>query len=683
LPIVNIEYDESKKAGGFKQFKEAVLKDGQLGTDEILKNKWEKSTYNPTEDEKEIRSKILKDFMRGMTNMWTPRVEFNDLAVIQRLMVDQQSWNTYQPNNGQWASADDIQSWRSHAVRPVVRNKCVSVAAHATARLIFPKVFAQNDNADDERDAAQVMEDLMEWAADKSNYKYTALRRTIAALTDPASIGYTEYTEAYRRVKGEKKNGKWEYIVKKDENLSGFQDYVVPCDELYIENFYEPDIQKQSFLVWRRVISYDLAKAKYGALYPKFNEHVRPGVQTVYSDANQSFYFVYDPIMRSYDVEELIYFNKSLDVKIIMINGVIITDADNPNPRLDKLYPFDKFGYELINNRCFYYKSLAFKTQSDADIVNTLYPMIIDGTYLNIMPPMVNIGSEAIGSEVIVPGAVTNLTSPNASLQAIKQESNIRAGMDTLQKVEESISESSATGDLQQGQEAKSPSTAYEISRIEQNAATVLGLFIQMIAQHVKDFGKLRLGDILQFLTIAEVDKIESNKELVYKTFLLHDKNSNGSTMTRKIKFDIGMSSEQQSPEQQLDESYNILKEQGGVTSKTEIYKVNPELFRKLFYTVTVSPDVLNPRSDDLERAYHIETYDRLILNPTADQEEALRLLLGTDPTTKKEPDKYIMEQQPVQPAQPMQPPANPTQQKPAPATPGKALPQSMSMGKL
>ena len=179
MPIIDLQFDEAKKAGGFKQFKKAVLKDGEIGQKELLENKYEKSTYNPDDDEKEIRKRILKDFMRGVTNMWTPRVEFNDLSVIQRMMVDQQSWNTYQPNNGQWANADDIQAWRSHAMRPVVRNKCISVAAHATARLIFPKVFAQNAQADEERDAAQAMEDLMEWAADKSNYKYTALRRTI------------------------------------------------------------------------------------------------------------------------------------------------------------------------------------------------------------------------------------------------------------------------------------------------------------------------------------------------------------------------------------------------------------------------------------------------------------------------------------------------------------------------
>jgi hypothetical protein len=683
MSIIKTDFNDNM-AGGFKQFEKAVLLDGQLSEKELLQNKYEQSTYKPNEEEKEVRSRILKDFMNGVTNMWTPRVEFNDLSVMQRLIVDQQSWNTYQPNNGQGMSADDIQGWRSHAMRPIVRNKCISVAAHATARLIFPKVFAYNRSSDDERDAAQVMEDLMEWAGDQSNYKYTALRRTIASLTDPVSVGYTEYVDTFHRVKGEKKNGKWEYIMKKDENLSGFQDYVVPCDELYIENFYEHDLQKQGFLIWRRVIPYSLAKAKYGAKYPKFNEYVRPGVQTIYSDANQMFYYVYDPIMRQFDVEEVIYFNKNLDVKIIMVNGVIITDADNPNPRQDKLYPFDKFGYELINNRCFYYKSLAFKTMQDANIINTLYPMIVDGTYLNIFPPMVNVGSEVIGSDVIVPGAVTNLSTPNASLQAIKTESNIRAGMETLQKIEESLDESAATGDTQQGLETQKLTTAYEISRMEQNAATVLGMFIQMIGQHVKDFGKLRLGDILQYLTIAEVDEIVDNKPLVYKTFLLHDKRSDAGMKSRKIKFDVSLPDETLDSDAQYALSFDAIKEQGGLTSKTELYKVNPELFRNLTYMVSISPDVLNPRSEDLERAYDTETFDRLIMSPVADQEEALRLLLRSNPNTRKDPDRYIMKQQAQQAAM-MQKATLPQEgSKPKPFQANKTgLPQSPAVGPM
>lgn len=619
------------------------------------------SSYFPTKEEVKIRAMILKHMVFGTTTMYTPRTEFNDLSVITRDQYDQMSFNTYQSNNGEAWDGDQLSSWRSRAIRPVVRNKCISIAAHATARLIFPKVFAYNRDSEEEQEAAKVMEDLMEWSADESNYSHVSLMRTITALSSPASIGYTEYGEVYRTVKVGKEDdeespdyGKW--IEKKvlDKAFPCFQDIVVPVDQLYIENFYEPDIQKQAWLIWRRVYSYSLAETKY--VDNDNFKYVRPGVQTVYDDANRNFYNVYDPNMRSEDVEEIIYWNRILDLKIILVNGVMMTEADNPNPRADKLYPFDKFGYEPINNRCFYYKSLAFKLQHDADIVNTLYQMVVDGTYLSIFKPMVNVGGEIIASDVIVPGSVTTLSSPDADLRAINVGSDLRSGLETLQVVEQSINESSQEP-LQQGQQAASGTTAYEISRLENNANTVLGLFLQMIAKHVKDFGKLRLGDIIQYMTLGEVMAIEGigsevtpetadQSMLIYKTFLIGS--TPGKNTNRKIIFD-GKMKDQYSDEDHLDSSYEILQQEKDQGDDVAIYQVNPALFRELSFKVSISPDILNPRSEDLIKAMDLETYDRLVQNPSANQDEALKLLLSTNSKTKRQPDKYIIQQPPPQ----------------------------------
>lgn len=608
-------------------------------TDEI-------ADYTQTDDERTVAAMVLKHFVLGTTNMYTPRVEFNDLSLTGRDQYDQMSFNTYQPNNGEAWAGDPQGAWRSRAIRPVVRNKCVSIAAHATARLIFPKVFAYNDNSEEQKAAAQVMEDLMEWSGDVSNYSYTALMRVITALSSPASIGYTEYGEVTRLVKTEKgKDGKWIEKRVQDEAYPCFMDAVVPVDQLYIQNFYEPDIQKQGFLLWRKVYSFSEAQSKYLGVYDNF-KYVTPGVQTIYDDANRTFYNVYDPNMRQEDVEEIVYWNKNLDLKIIMVNGVMLTEHDNPNPRQDKLYPFDKFGYEPIHQRFFYYKSLAFKLQHDADIVNTLYQMIIDRTYLDTFKPMVNVGGEIIASDVIVPGAVTTLSSPDADLRAINMGTNadVSSAIESMSLVEKSLNESSQEP-LQSGQPDSGSQTAYEISRLEQNANTVLGLFLQMIAKHVKDFGKLRLGDIVQYLTVPEVAEITGNPQLAYKTFFL--KGADEGSKSKKIEFDLNMP-DTMSEDEYLDASYKLGDEESG--KDIEISKVNPSVFRELKYRVTISPDVLNPRSESLERAYSLELYDRAVQNPTADQEEIYKILLTTNPTTARDPDKFITKPQPQVP---------------------------------
>lgn len=620
------------------------------------------SDYSPSEEEKKVLSLILKHFVLGTTNSYTPRVEFNDLSLIGRDMYDQMSFNTYQPNNGEAWEGDEQSAWRSRAIRPIVRNKCMSIAAHATARILFPKIFAYNEGSEEQRAAAQLMEDLMEWAADVSDYTHVALMRVITALVSPASIGYTEYNEVTRLVKTEKgEDGKWIEKRIPDEAYPCFHDVVVPVDQIYIENFYQPDIQKQGFIIWRKVISFSEAQIKYNGVYENF-KYVRPGVQTIYDDANRTFYYVYDPNMRQEDVEEITYWNKSLDLKIITVNGVMLTECDNPNPRQDKLYPFDKFGYEPINNRFFFYKSLAFKLQQDANIVNTLYQMLVDGTFLSIFKPMVAVGSEIIASDVIVPGAVTTLSSPDADLRAVNVGSDLRSGFESLSMVEKSINESSQEP-LQQGiAESGSGTTAFEISRLEKNANTVLGLFIQMISQHVKDFGRLRLGDIIQYLTVPEVIDITGNPELVYKTFFVKGNESTGEK-NKKIVFDLDIPDEMDENEY-LDYSYDLLEEEK--KKNMSISKANPTLVRKMKYRVSINPDVMNPRSSDLERAYDLETFDRLIATPNANQDEALKLLLGTNPKTKKDPEKFIMKAPEVNPEDPMSMIQNKTGKMPA-----------------
>lgn len=659
----------------------AEYSDIRLNPQEIKDNKFNVSSYTPTEDEAQVRSMVIRQFTLGYQTMYKPRREFNDMSVIGRMSVDQMSFNTYQPNNGEAPAGDLINGWRSNAIRPIVRNKCISIAAHATAQLIFPKIFAYNSQSDVQEDSARVMEDLMEWAADQCNYEKTSLNAVISAIVNPASITYSEYGEVFRMVKREKgEDGKWMAEQELDEDLSGFKDTSVPVDELYIENFYENDVQKQGWLIWRRVIGYDLASTKYSK-YENW-KYVKPGVQVIFDDANQTFYEVYDSNMRNDSVEEIIYWNKKLDVKLCMVNAVLLSDFDNPNPRNDKLYPFSKFGYENIDEgKCFYYKSLAFKMQSDANIVNTLYPMIVDGTYLNIFQPMINIGSETIGSDVIIPGGVTTLTDPNSKLTPIAVAGNIKAGMDTLMKVEESVSESSEDPILN-GQGGQSGTTAYEISRQEQNASTVLGLFVKMIAQFVRQYGRLRIGDTLQYQTIVDADKITGQSDLVYKSFLVKGKGKKGN---KKIQFTNEVPDEPITKKEKLKKSYDVLLEEKN--SGMTIYKVNPALFRELSYRLVVSPDVLHPRSEDLERAMKLELYDRAIQNPISNQESVFKDFLLGAYSDVKDPDDYI--QKKPQGGQPGQP--NPTAGQPMPPSGNSPLgnmakmplPQMPSMGKV
>jgi hypothetical protein len=604
------------------------------------------SPYAPDEKTKDRLSLIRNSFAIGYLNQTTPRREFNDLSLIQRISNDRMSWNTYQPNDGSGIDGDEINSWRSNAIKPIVRNKAISVAAHITSKLIFPGVFAQNPSDDEDQDAAMVMKSLIEWVGDQAKYPKTFLYSVIGALVDPASIVHEEYAEVYRTIREMGEDGKYTEKQVIDEEFSGVIQTPIECDELLIENFYQENIQKQGFLILRKVISYSTAMSKYGA--DDNFKFVQPGIITIYNDANQTFYNEYDTNLSGELVEEVVYWNRTKDLKLTCVNGILIGDADTPNPRADKKYPFAKTFYEPFDQgRCFYGKSLVFKMGPDSRIINELYPMIIDGTYLTLFPPMVATGAEDIGGDTIIPGMVTTFQSPDANLKPINSSSNLSAGITAMMDVTKSLSDSSIDPILQ-GSTQQGARTAFEVRRMEDNALIDFKIFLQMIGFLVQDLGTLMMGDIIQFMTIAQVEEIAGEEDkLKYSTYLLPESQTEDGMKSKKIQFTAELPDEM-TEDEKLDAEFDVLEEEG-MDSKRTIIKVNPEMFRKNKYKIVISPDARSPYSDEVEKAFKLEAYDRMISNPLLDQESVTKdFLLGVYDLSARDPQKYIKQQAPA-----------------------------------
>ena len=613
---------------------------------ELEKNKRGKilnaeSDYKPSDEVKGRLRAIVDDFGIGYQIQQSPQEEFDGMNVLERANHDQKAFNNVVVNKNE----NSDEAWRSNAVRPVVRNRTISIAAHVTGSLIFPQIFAQNDADMEDKDAGIVMRDLMEWAADQSDYERTFLYGVISALVNPAVIMYTEYGDVLRTIKDIQEDGTWIEKEVVDDEYSGFKNTLVPVDELYIGDIREHNIQRQPFLIWRRVIDYSVAKAKYGHL-DNF-KYISPGIQHIYIAESDTFYEQWDDELGERYVEEVIYWNRSSDLKIPVVNGVLISDSpDQPNPRNDKMYPFAKSGYELIDEgKFFYYKSLAFKMAPDEEAINTLYRMVIDGTYLDVMPPTAIFGDEEIGASVIAPGSSTVLSN-DTKVEPLRTGSNLISGFNMMDKIESSLSETS-NDVLQSGQGLQGNQTAFEISRLEQNARTLLGMFGKMIGFLVKDFGVLVVGDIVQFLTVGEVGELTGeNGNLKFRNFLIPERVVDGKSKTRKIEFSTDLPEGTTSEESILDRSFGIMDQEEKIDSDMSLLQVNPKIMRKMKYLIRVTPDIVTPPSENVRRALNLEQYDRAIANPLADQEAIFKdLLLGSYGETRDDPDKYIVDQ--------------------------------------
>jgi len=623
-----------------------------------------KSLYKPSKEVKTRVSEILRKFQTSRELQNRSYEEFNNQSLTQISNELQKVFNNFREPKSE--NADE--RWKSNALRPIVRNRALSIAAHVTGTVVHPKVVAQNENQESDKQAATVMNDILEWANDQSDYVKTFLYAVIAAIVNPATCVHTEYSQVFKEYKEIDDDGKWEKKVKLDEILSGFRDTLVPLDEIFLADFYEPNIQKQPFLIWRRVIEYSTALSKYGD-NDEFIKHVRPGVQNFFDNETDSFYEIFDEELQERLVEEVIYYDRNQDLQLTIVNGVLLDDPEQPIKRKDKLYPFIWGGYEVITQRFAYFFSLVRKMKDDAEIVNTLYRMIIDQGFLQTMPPANIFGDEIVSSSVVAPGAI-NTFKENTRLEPLNIGANLNSGLSVIEKVESSITESS-NDFAQSGQNKDLPNTLGQQALLERNARIMLGLFGKMIADLVKQWGRLRVGDILQHLTVGEVHELlGDDAPLKYPTFLLPDKVEAGKKRGHRIElreeeeelsgFDVlalqGGAKREQLRDLGEEDREEFIKK--GIESDTKLFIANPSIFRKRKYTAVVRAEAVIPPSDVLQKGLNLELYDRARTDPFAEGEAIYReLLLGSYDKTRDNQDRFVRKPEDVQAQQQGQPP--------------------------
>jgi len=603
------------------------------------------SLFQPGKVIAEFTGRIKADYQIGYDIMHRSYREFNDRTPLDMIDYGQKAYNAYREP----ASDDPDESWKWTGVRPITKNKIISIAAHTTAALIYPNVKAQNDQDDDDKDAANVMRDLIIYNIENSDYEMTFLHGVLAALSSPVAYLSAEYAEVLQQIKERNKQGKISIKEVVDEVFSGFQTNNIPADEILIANAYQYYLQRQRFVIRRRFIDYDEAKALHGD-HMNF-EYVQPGIKTLYAEQDGMFYDQVDDENPTL-IEEVTYFNRTEDTEIPFLNGIYQGDNDvdaNPIKHRDyqnrPKYNLAKFGYRPIDEKHFYfYASAADDLGDDQELVDEMWRLKMDGTYLSVMTPLAVTGSEEVNSSMIFPGGITSFRDDTTRVQPLIPAINVGAADSAIAAIEQSASET-AQDDQQSGVDTPGTKTAYEVSKLEQNARVKLGLFGRMIAGAVKDLGYLMTDIVIQHQTVAEVEEITGGQtRMKFRTFLLPDQVEDGRKVSKKIIFTDTLDDEveqMERDEQGRPLDFNLLKAQGGLKGDKSIYKVNPTRFAKLRFMLTVTPDQIGPKTEAFEKAIKLEGYDRMIENPLLDPESITRDFL-VEVYAKGESDKYM-----------------------------------------
>lgn len=612
--------------------------------DVVGKAKEQKSVYRPNESEGELLRYVFKRFKDMQEQRQREYRILNNRSLETYWKDSEERWLSYIPPRRR-------KEWQAKVVRPVTRNRCIGIIALLLQGMMEPNVFAELDGENVE-EVALAINDLLDLSQELDRYEL----KYLLTLVDAVSLGTAFLSEDYVVLEREVKEvtswdpstGKVEFTKKKIEDFNGMQSSVVSPWELYLGNIFEFDLQKQPDMIRRTVMPFEQAKAEFGHL-PGFS-NVVPGFGQQEQTTEEDFFYQAQDVrdMRGDDVEVIRYFNRGQDLMALILNGVLLTQVDMPFPYAHKKYPFSKTVFEVLTPRFAYGKSLPDKMQGEQDVIDTLYRMIIDKTFISIFPPLLAKGNEKVNADIIFPAKITPVASETEVTSIAGLTNGVGNEINVLSMIESSMNQSSVHPQLL-GTPAGGERSATQVMETRRGAEQLLGLFGYMIAFLIEDHGDLRIQNILQFWARYEplLDSRSGRSNQVRGLFEARDKVlKNGKTGTRQIRFlpvELAPSSEA------LRQQELAMAEQG---KNIQFVYLDPARLRdyKTYLRVKASPqDRLTPA---LKKALGLEFYDRFIQNPFVSAEKLTR---DTVRLFDKNPDEVMKSAQEVQAAQQQQ----------------------------
>jgi len=604
-------------------------------------NPLSKDNYNPNDEVKKLWSQVLGDVQNAYNLQQKPFDEFDQMSLLQRMNLDQQTFAAFVGAN--FEPAD--RSWRWKGRKNTARNKIIGILAHVISGMLFPMVYAYNEENKEDELTARVMRILVENHLKKADYEMKFLFMMCSALVNPAVFAQVEYIEACQKVKV-KKNGKWVIEEVVDEILTGLNLDLIPVDQLLLGDFYTFDIQKQPYIVRMRRIGYDQARAIYSGKFKQDGkdvfDYVKPGeVNWAGLNASRDYQTIFNIDYTNADanfVQEITVYYKSEDLEVTFVGGVFFGSQDdvyNTNPFKKRrvtttkkgeyvtapVYPFAKTGFEPIdpNGRFAYYKSAAFKEYWDDASQNRMYQLAQDGTYLDVFKPMFLSGSASIDSSVMVPGATIGMPQ-GATITPYQLGPNLQAALQLMRVNQDDMSLS--TQDALQSGFAEKGVTATASIKAEQNSKVIMNVFSTMIADLVRQIGELAIDDVLLHTTTGEIDAtIPENLKLKYKTIRAREKEG-GKDITNLIKFDDSMMLPNFNKGKATEKEWELFINNGGKDTTTYEYIVNPYKFARSQFNVYVDPQQIISRSlgtDQLKKERAFAMLTNPIVQPYVD----------------------------------------------------------------
>ena len=598
----------------------------------------------PSKEEQEVISRVWNRFgvMRDARDQEYAFFNGRNLTT----MVDdcQKRFNGYiEPRSG----PDD---WGAKTIDPMTRNKVVYILATLAAQRLKVRFFKQDD---DDMVRAKVVNALYESSYMDGSEEIQVFNEMLSAVVKGTVIGYEGYKAPVVKIKKIKgyniDTGVAEYETVEKRILNKVCSEIIPVEDFYPGDIRKRDIQAMPDCVWRSVTNIHTFKREFSKY--KNIDKVKTGGET----STDSFFknFISNGVTGE-DVEVIRYFNKVDDEMHIIANGVLLTPLESPlvwNHKEKGLgLPFWSTIYEPFDEHFFYGKPLPDKLKSNQDVVDALYRMMLDQTFLSIHKPILTSSVKDIEDDLIRPGRKIPVDDVN-EWKELNISSPDGGQFKMLEVARRSIEESSADATVTGNAPNKSgiPATAY--MQAQQGAQTLLSMFQRFMEWGAEQKAKLRVPNIIQFYPYPiglEDDGKPMYRKIRVDNVPLMLSPRNGSIIIKFVPTKADLPKTQEISEEmkkRFENKYGKRFDEIAVVRKNEAVEevtMTPEFLDEFDCGVKVIADSSVKMSDAMKKALTLEFVDRAVrVFPDLFNRNVIARDLALE--FDKNPDEYLL----------------------------------------
>lgn len=531
---------------------------------------------------------------------------------------------------------------------PIVRKILKSYISKVASNPVEMVVKSYNVNSGIyNKNIADAIKTLLEWSNATSNQKKAFTLKAFQVAAEGTVIEY----EGFHDVRVKRKvfdhiDDKGNVVTVDKEHIleRGCYTSIKNLEDILISNPFEEDIQKQSWIIERELMEYEVAKKYYESRYPKFKD-VEPG--NYWSSSSDISYYREDllPTVEGNYVE-LLHCYTIDGMYYLLANGVVL--YENVIPYRHNKYPYSKTIHDVFSGTPFFYgRSMVEQIAGITDSYQIHYNLMIQKQQMSANQFIMTENDEDfLEIDSIKMGGVYQVKDINkVKIEKFNGIDNSDIAM--LGRMDADIE--GLAGNPAGGANAMTPGGGrvllQQTLQLQEEAMKQIGYSIKYLEDGERERTELRLSNLIQYLSIPEKKMEDGIIPLVYNTIRQENQRLKDGNMGMKIVKIIDNRGSKQYNDivEQLDlEEASFA--QAGVN--TEATAISVEDLNQVQNIVTVIPKSSYEATQSLEMQKWMQYMQtRLAVMPESNKQE---LLAELDKIMDVDSDRFNPPQQPL-----------------------------------